>query len=110
MLFIQRLENHFLTQKNITNDNIFLLYTDTETLYTKAYGRITQEYGKTYTWEHKAKIMGFNNTDAVQTIIDLLELPITAQAFEDKLFALYRELFPQCNLMPGDSNLNKVVI
>lgn len=49
--------------------------------------------------------MGFKSTDAVQTIIDILELPITVQEFEDKLTTLYQELFPQCNLLPGDSQL-----
>lgn len=67
-----------------------------------AYNHVTQEYGKMYTWQHKAKIMGFKSIDAVQTIIDMLELPITAQVFEDKLTALYQELFPKCNLMPGN--------
>lgn len=52
--------------------------------------------------------MGFKSTDALQTIIDLLELPITVQSFEEKLTALYQELFPQCDLMPGDSQLYKV--
>ncbi|EFN86015.1 pseudouridine-5'-phosphatase isoform X1 [Harpegnathos saltator] len=81
------------------------LLLDTETLYTVAYNRVTQEFGKTYTWQHKAKIMGFKSTDAVQTIIDILELPIMVQEFEDKLTTLYQELFPQCNLMPGVERL-----
>lgn len=74
---------------------------DTESLYTLAYNYVTQQYGKTYGWEHKAKIMGFKSAEALQTIIDLLELPISVQMFEDKLASIYQEVFPQCDLMPG---------
>ncbi|XP_011687086.1 PREDICTED: pseudouridine-5'-phosphatase-like [Wasmannia auropunctata] len=81
------------------------LLLDTESLYTKAYNCVTQEYGKTYGWEHKAKIMGYKSAQALQLIIDMLELPITVQTFEDKLAPIYQKLFPQCNLMPGAERL-----
>ncbi|XP_012531798.1 pseudouridine-5'-phosphatase [Monomorium pharaonis] len=81
------------------------LLLDTETQYTMAYSRVTQEYGKTYTWEHKAKIMGVKAGEGLQIIIDLLELPITAQTFAEKLAPIYQELFPNCNLMPGAEKL-----
>lgn len=81
------------------------LLLDTESLYTLAYNRVIQEYGKTYGWEHKAKIMGFKGTEALQTIIDMLQLPITVQAFEDKLAPIYQEIFPKCDLMPGAEKL-----
>jgi len=45
--------------------------------------------------------MGFRSGDALQTIIDLLQLPITVQMFEDKLAPIYQELFPKCDIMPG---------
>jgi len=45
--------------------------------------------------------MGFRSGDALQTIIDLLHLPITVQMFEDKLAPIYQELFPKCDIMPG---------
>lgn len=81
------------------------LLLDTESLYTMAYNRVTQEYGKTYTWEHKAKIMGFRSSDALQTIINMLQLPITVQVFEDKLAPIYQEVFPKCDVMPGAERL-----
>jgi len=80
---------------------LFPCHVDTESLYTMAYNCVTQEYGKTYNWEHKSKIMGLQSTDAIQTIIDILQLPVTVQTFEDKLAPIYQEVFPQCNLMPG---------
>ncbi|KAL0124801.1 hypothetical protein PUN28_006572 [Cardiocondyla obscurior] len=81
------------------------LLLDTESLYTLAYSTVTQKYGKTYSWEHKAKIMGFKGNEAFQTIIDMLELPITAQEFEDTVAPIYQELFPKCNLLPGVEKL-----
>lgn len=80
---------------------------DTESLYTIAYNRVIQEYGKTFTWEHKAKIMGLKCTEGCQTIINMLQLPITLQTFEDKLASIYQEIFPQCNLMPGELKQRK---
>lgn len=87
-------------------DLLLIMYShaDTESLYTMAYNRVTQEYGKTYTWEHKAKIMGFRSSDALQTIINMLQLPITVQVFEDKLAPIYQEVFPKCDVMPGESS------
>lgn len=75
---------------------------DTETLYSMAYSRVIQEYGKKYTWEHKAKIMGLISLEGLHTLISMLHLPITAETFESKLFPIYEEIFPQCNLMPGE--------
>lgn len=66
-----------------------------------AYNRVTQEYGKTYTWEHKAAIMGYRSAEALGKIINMLELPISVQTFEEKLAPIYQEVFPSCGLMPG---------
>jgi len=82
-----------------------LLYIDTESLYSMAYNCITQEYGKIYTWEHKAQIMGYRSAEALQKIIDMLQLPITVKIFEDKLAPIYQEAFPRCNLMPGENDI-----
>lgn len=76
-------------------------HVDTETLYSVAFNSVTQEYGKTYTWEHKANVMGFKTSVALQAIIDMLQLPITVQTFEDKLVPIYQKLFPKSQLLPG---------
>lgn len=81
------------------------LLLDSETLYTQAYNRITLKYGKEYTWEHKAKIMGFQGREASKAIVKMLELPITSQEFEEELAKIYEEIFLGCNLMPGAEKL-----
>ncbi|KAL6422110.1 hypothetical protein ACFW04_010871 [Cataglyphis niger] len=49
--------------------------------------------------------MGLRGTEGAQAIINMLELPITLQTFEKKLAPIYREIFPQSNLMPGAERL-----
>lgn len=83
---------------------------DTESLYSVAYSRVLQEYEKTYTWEHKTKIMGLKGIEGLHTLIRMLHLPITVQTFENKLAPIYQELFPQCDLMPGELKQNKNLI
>lgn len=70
-------------------------------LYTEAINRITNRYGKEFTWEHKAKIMGSKTSEMAQLVIDLLELPITAHDFEKEIVQIYEELFPTSELLPG---------
>lgn len=70
-----------------------------------AYSRVIQEYGKVYTWEHKVQIMGYKSGEALQKIINMLELPITVKMFEEKLAPIYQEVFPQCDIMPGEDNI-----
>lgn len=81
------------------------LLLDTETLYTQAYNSITLQYGKEYTWEHKAKIMGFQCNEASEAVVQMLDLPLTGEEFVEKLNSIYEKVFPSCNLMPGVERL-----
>lgn len=106
MIEIFKIYQKFILIKRIIDICFFV---DTESLYSMAYNCVTQEYGKTYSWELKAKIMGFKGSEALQTIIDMLQLPITVQTFEDKLAPIYQEVFPKCDLMPGKSRKMKII-
>ncbi|XP_046837092.1 pseudouridine-5'-phosphatase [Vespa crabro] len=83
------------------------LLLDTEVLYSKVFNQISQKYGKEYTWEHKIKIMGFKSNESANAIVDMLELPISGSEFENQLAAIYADVFPKCNLMPGAERLLK---
>lgn len=89
---------------NYTNNciNYIKILIDTELLYTEAFNRIINLYGKEFTWEHKAKIMGFKSKDVGQALIEMFSLPITVEEFENKITKIYQELFPSANLMPGN--------
>ncbi|XP_078040500.1 pseudouridine-5'-phosphatase isoform X2 [Augochlora pura] len=77
----------------------------TEALYSEAYNRITNRYGKEFTWEHKAETMGFKTSACAQAVIEMLSLPMTKEEFESEVVQLYKELFPSANLMPGTERL-----
>lgn len=83
------------------------LLLNTELIYTKAFNHITNRYGKEFTWEHKAKTMGFKTKDVAQAVVEMLSLPITAEEFENEVVKLYQELFPSANMMPGAEQLLK---
>ncbi|KAM0733006.1 Pseudouridine-5'-phosphatase [Formica fusca] len=70
------------------------LLLDTEYLYTKAFNRTTNRYGKEFTWEHKAHLMGFKSKDVAGYIIEELNLPLTPEEFKQEITEIYRELFP----------------
>eukprot|EP01023_Acetabularia_acetabulum_P003372 TRINITY_DN11415_c1_g1_i1.p1 TRINITY_DN11415_c1_g1~~TRINITY_DN11415_c1_g1_i1.p1 ORF type:complete len:309 (-),score=55.28 TRINITY_DN11415_c1_g1_i1:275-1201(-) len=79
------------------------LLLDTETIYTQVQQEILQKYGKEFTWELKAKMMGRKALEAGQILIDDLGLQgqLSAQEFIDEREKLLDEHFPNCQLMPG---------
>ncbi|XP_033208289.1 probable pseudouridine-5'-phosphatase isoform X3 [Belonocnema kinseyi] len=81
------------------------LLLDTEKLYTEAFNRVTNPHGKTFTWEHKARTMGFQTSEVSKWVVENLELPLTPKEFEGQLLVLYEELFPQANFLPGAERL-----
>ncbi|XP_015603598.1 pseudouridine-5'-phosphatase isoform X1 [Cephus cinctus] len=81
------------------------LLLDTEKLYTEVFNQITNAYGKQFTWEIKAKIMGFKILDSACAIVDMLELPISPQQFQEQSLQLYKIFFPKAELMPGAEKL-----
>ncbi|CAL7943532.1 unnamed protein product [Xylocopa violacea] len=81
------------------------LLLNTEYLYTEAFNRITKRYEKEFTWEHKAKIMGFQTKAVAQTVIEMLSLPMTVEEFTNEVVDAYQELFPTASLMPGAERL-----
>lgn len=76
------------------------LLLDTESLYTEATQRVTQRYGKDYTWEVKSAVMGTAGSESTRIIIDRLQLPLTVEELEAELHQMHRELFPTAQLMP----------
>nr|XP_033339575.1 pseudouridine-5'-phosphatase isoform X1 [Megalopta genalis] len=93
--------------KNVTHcifdmDGLLL---DTEALYSKAFNRITNRYGKEFTWEHKAKTMGFKTSACAQAVVEMLSLPMTKEKFESEVVQIYQELFPSASPMPGAERL-----
>ncbi|XP_050460626.1 pseudouridine-5'-phosphatase-like isoform X1 [Cataglyphis hispanica] len=83
------------------------LLLDTEYLYTKAFNRTINRYGKEFTWEHKAHVMGFKSNDVAGYIIEELDLPLTPEEFKQEITEICQELFPRTKPMPGAVRLLK---
>ncbi|XP_053979743.1 pseudouridine-5'-phosphatase isoform X2 [Hylaeus anthracinus] len=77
----------------------------TEKLYSDAFNRITNRYGKEFTWEHKAQTMGFKTTAVAEAVVEMLSLPLTVDEFQSEIIKIYEEIFPSANLMPGAERL-----
>jgi len=83
------------------------LLLDTESLYTVAQQQIVGGFGKTFTWELKAKMMGQKALAAAQILVDDLQLheQITPEAFLKEREEVLDVLFATCSLMPGVDRL-----
>ncbi|KXZ42821.1 hypothetical protein GPECTOR_116g353 [Gonium pectorale] len=84
------------------------LLLDTENAYTVAQQRVLDRFGRTFTWELKAKMMGRQPLDAVNVLIRELQLrpeEITAEQFLAERDALLEVAFAESELMPGAERL-----
>lgn len=81
--------------------SITALILDTERLYSKAYNKVLSRFNKSYDWEIKPKVMGRQQLDACQTIIDFYSLPIDAKDFSQEVKEEAEVLMIEAQLMPG---------
>jgi len=83
------------------------LLLDTETAYTVAQQEIVGRWGKTFTWELKAKMMGKKALEAAQILVDDLGLgaEISAADFVAERERLLDALFAKAALLPGVERL-----
>ena len=52
--------------------------------------------------------MGRAPLDAAQKLVDLMEIPLTAEEFHGELYSNLMEVFPSAKLMPGEVKGQKV--
>lgn len=77
------------------------LILDTERLYSIAYNKVLSQFDKSYDWKLKPLIMGSQQLDACQKIIDFYSLPIEAKDFSQQLKDLAEVMMIDAELMPG---------
>lgn len=74
---------------------------DSERLYTEAFETVCAKYGKTFTWEIKSSILGFQGQECATKIITALDLPLTKEEFMAECQKEYEIVFQYVKLMPG---------
>lgn len=83
------------------------LISDTETLYTMATQEIVGQYGKTYTWEIKSKLMGLMGREAAAAIVKALDIPMLPEEYMSSSQKILARLFSSSiNMLPGVVNFS----
>ncbi|XP_050354547.1 pseudouridine-5'-phosphatase-like [Nymphalis io] len=81
------------------------LLIDSEKLYSEAFEMVCAKYGKTFTWEIKSSLLGFQGYECADKIIETLNLPLTSDEFMDECQEVYEKIFVNVQLMPGAQKL-----
>jgi len=97
--------DQFTTVTHVIFDMDGLLL-DTETLYTMATQEIVGQYGKTYTWEIKSKLMGLMGREAAAAIVKALDIPMLPEEYMSSSQKILARLFSSSiNMLPGAERL-----
>ena len=85
---------------------VLCLPTDTEKFYTVVQEKILAEYGKTFDWSLKAKMMGKKALEAGAIFVEDTGLTgiLTPEEFIKRREAMLYAMFPDSKLMPGVSS------
>jgi pseudouridine 5'-phosphatase len=81
-----------------------LVVLDTEEIYFQIGRQIIGQYGKTFEWSLKSRLMGMPWNEAVDLLLETLELPITREEYINHAKKM-EHLFEDANLLPGVSKL-----
>jgi pseudouridine-5'-monophosphatase len=74
---------------------------DTEKLYTQATQSVVGEFGKTFDWTLKSRMMGRHELEAAELLVETLELPITAREYLSRQLPIAEKLFRSAEEVNG---------
>ncbi len=83
------------------------LLLDTESIHAQVNQMMAKRYGKCFDTSIQLKIMGRNSLDSARILIELLELPLTPQAYLAERNPIIYELFPAAQPLPGAMQLTQ---
>ena len=97
--------------KNRTSPITHILYDldglllDTEPFYTQATQAIVGQYGHTFDWSIKSRMIGKKAIESARILVDTLKLPISPDDYLRERAGMLAELFPRSQPMPGAQRL-----
>ncbi|MEO0836895.1 MAG: HAD-IA family hydrolase [Cyanobacteria bacterium J06642_3] len=77
------------------------LLLDTESLHERVNSQIAQRYGKIFNLEAKMAIAGRPTLDSAKILVDLLQLPLTAEEYLKERNQILYPLYPTAKTLPG---------
>ena len=83
------------------------LLLDTESLHERVNNEVARRYGKTFNREVKMAIAGRPTLDSAEILVDLLQLPITAEEYLIERNQLLYPLYPTAKALPGTIELTQ---
>lgn len=86
-----------ITHVIFDNDGLLL---DTEPFYTQVTQKIVGEYGKTYDWSLKGKLIGRKALESARILVAELDLPIAPEEYLSRRKVMLAELFKDSPPMP----------
>ena len=81
------------------------LLLDTESLHERVNSEVAQRYGKTFTIEAKMAIAGRPTLDSARVLVDLLQLPMSAEEYLVERNKLLYPLYSKAQVLPGTVEL-----
>lgn len=83
------------------------LLLDTEPIHWQVNADIASRYGKSFDLSIHSKIIGRTSQDSAQIIIDMLDLPLTVEAYLEERDGIIFDLYPHVQPMPGAIELTQ---
>ena len=83
------------------------LLLNTEEHYTISYQQIAEQYGKTFDFSLKARMMGRSALDSIRIFVEALQLPLSPEEYLDQRNRHLQSLFPEAKPMPGAVDLSQ---
>ena len=83
------------------------LLLDTESLHARVNSEVAKRYGKTFTVETKMAIAGRPTLDSARILVDLLQLPMSAEEYLVERNKLLYPLYGTAEVLPGTVELVK---